>query len=277
MSVSPISKNSPEPDVRVERITPERAREYLGYNTHNRNLRNRVIMAYANDMRSGDWLWNGESIKFAADGALLDGQHRLAAIIEADVAVRTLVIRGLPNRTQETMDGGAKRKFSDVLKLRGEDHYTLLATSIRGIHMWESGVRNFNGSGSATNAQLLAVLDRHGWIRNGMSLVSRSGSNSGLPGKVGGLAWWLFTTIDPDDATYFFERLASDEGHHAGEPIYELRRAIKNSFSVRGERSATFLLAITVKAWNKYRAGETVGLLSYRPGGAKPEKFPEPR
>lgn len=277
MSVSPISKNAPEPDVKIERITPGKAREYLGFNTHNRSLRNRVVMAYANDMRAGDWLWNGESVKFAQDGTLLDGQHRLAAVVEADVPVRMLVIRGLPNRTQETMDGGAKRKFSDVLKLRGEKHWVALAASIRSIWYWESGGRRFDSAGSTTNAQLLACLDRNGWVREGMTIVIRASARSGLPARVGGLAWWLFNAIDAEDAADFFDRLSSDEDHHAGEPIHELRKAIRASRSVRGERSSTFLLAITIKAWNKYRAGDAVGVLTYRPGGARPEKFPEPQ
>ena len=51
---------------------------------------------------------------------------------------------------------------------------------------------------------------------------------------------------------------------------------VANSKNVRGERSQTYLLAITLKAWNAYRQGETVGLYRWRPGGAKPEAFPEP-
>ena len=66
-------------DVQLVEITPELAHEWLGFNTHNRNIRQRIVTAYAADMTGGDWQWNGESIKFAEDGTLLDGQHRLAA------------------------------------------------------------------------------------------------------------------------------------------------------------------------------------------------------
>ena len=277
MSTATVRSLDTAQDMRVEYITPEMAREFLGYNTHNRNLRDNIVNAYARDMLAGDWLWNGESIKFAADGTLMDGQHRLAAIIKAEITVKVLVIRGLPARVQETIDGGAKRKFADVLKLRGEKHYVTLATAVRGICLWETGRRSLNGGGSATNAQLLTTLEKHSWIREGMTAVNRASTTSGLPARVGGLAWWLFMSIDATDGEYFFERLSSDEDHHAGDPIHELRKTIDKSFSVRGERSVVYLLAVTIKAWNKYRAGESVGLLTFRPGGKNPESFPEPK
>ena len=266
-----------ENNIQVESITPEIAREYLGFNTHNRNLRSRVVAGYAADMIAGDWLWNGESLKFAVDGTLLDGQHRLAAIAEAGVTVKMLVIRGLPAGAQDTVDGGAKRKFSDVLNLRGEKNYISLATTVRGICAWESGERNARGALMTTNSQLLATLEKHPWVREGMATVQRVSTLSGLPVRVGGLAWWLFVQLDSDDANYFFDRLASDQAHQSGQPIYELRKAISASFSVRGERSANYLLAITIKAWNKYRDGEKVGQLRFRMGGASPESFPEPK
>lgn len=277
MNTSAVRSSNDEPDVRVELITPDRAREYLGCNTHNRNLRSAVVQSYAADMVAGDWLWNGESIKFDADGILVDGQHRLAAIVESDKAVRMLVIRDLGSRVQETVDGGVKRRFCDVLNLRGEKHYVTLATACRGVTLWETGGRYFSGGGQFTNAQMLATLEKYPWLREGMTTINRVARDSGLPARVGGVAWWLFMTIDPEDAEHFFERLCSDEDNHAGNPIFELRKSIARSFSTRGERSVVYLLAVTIKAWNKYRAGETAALLTFRPGGAKPEAFPEPK
>jgi len=271
-----VAMQTPDEPVRVEKITPELAHHYLGFNTHNRNLRSRVVSAYAADMKSGNWDWNGESIKFASDGTLLDGQHRLAAILEAGVTVPMLVIRGLPARTQETMDGGAKRKFADVLNLRGEKHYVTLAAAIRSITEWNDGGR-FSTNKAFTNAQLLATLEANPWIRDGLTTINLASSRGGLPARVGGLLWWLTQRIDTEDSDYFFERLSTDENHHSGEPIYELRKVLQNSTSVRGERSARFLAAVSIKAWNKYRDGESVGQLKFRSGGAKPETFPEPR
>lgn len=57
---------------------PDLAREYLP----------RVVTRYARDMAAGRWVMNGEPLILDPEGNLLDGRHRLAAVIEARVAVR---------------------------------------------------------------------------------------------------------------------------------------------------------------------------------------------
>lgn len=263
----------------VVEITPDMARDWLGFNTHNRPLRARVVAAYADDMRNGDWQWNGESVKFGEDGVLLDGQHRLAAIADADVTVRMLVVRGLPNYTQDTVDGGVKRKFSDVLLLRGERLAVGLAALIRRVAIWEStGMVAARANHAPTNAQMLQVLEKYPWLRELNASASLIATRCALPASIIGFCMWRFSSL-PDaeeDITFFFQRLGDFQGLAKGDAIYELRKAAENSRSVRGQRSEVFLAAITIKAWNAYRAGKPVGMLVFKSGGARPEKFPEP-
>lgn len=263
-------------DVEKVDVTPDLAREWLGYNTHNRRLRERVIRAYAADITAGAWRWNGESIKFAADGTLLDGQHRLAAIVAAETAVPMLVIRGLPKETQETIDGGAKRKFSDLLQLRGETSFVTLAAVTRRVSLWEMGVRRTGGNITTTNAQLLQTLEKYPDLRDIALAAGAVARTCALNGSTIGLCMWLFTRLDSEDSDFFFSRLADGQSLVSGDPVYELRRTAEASKSVRGERSEAYLIAITIKAWNAYRDGTKVGQLRFRPGGANPERFPEP-
>lgn len=263
----------------VEWISPDKAREYLGQNTHNRNLRSRVVRAYAEDIRNGDWQANGESIKFGVDGVLQDGQHRLAAIIEADTPLRVIVVRNLPAAAQDTIDTGAVRSFGDVLKLRGEDNYVKLAAMVRAVNNYERGSGGLGDTGvKSTNAQLLRTLEKYPWLRDGAVTVAAVQSKVSLPAQAGGLCWFLFTQIDYDDCEHFFTRLSSPEDQHKGDPIYALRAALLNSTDkgVRGTRNVRYLTALTIKAWNKFRDGEPLLVLNFRPGGAKPERFPEP-
>lgn len=266
----------------VTSVTPEIAREWLLRNTHNRNVRQRVVLAYAADMEAGNWQWNGESVKFAEDGTLLDGQHRLAAIAESGVTLSMLVVRGLPNQTQETVDGGAKRKFSDVLKLRGEAVPLVLAAIIRRVGMWDDGKRWVQGGGgyAPTNAQMLQVLEKYPWLRDLAQPAQNVAVHCGMPASIIGFGWWLFSMIDGEDISgdveNFFARLGDGQSLKKGDPVYELRRAVENSRSVRGQRSERYLTAIMIKAWNAYRDGAKVGLLTFRPGGEKPERFPLP-
>lgn len=270
-------KETRDGQVELVMVTPEVAHDWLGYNTHNRKLRDRVVNAYASDMKAGAWQWNGESIKFAKDGTLLDGQHRLAAVTVAEVSVPLLVVRGLSTETQDTVDGGAKRKFSDVLALRGEKFPVSLAAIVRRVYLWEAGVRKSGSALAPTNAQLLQTIEKYPEIRDIPAVAEHIARGCGLPSSVCGLGMWLFTRIDTGDADFFFNRLHDGQNLAKGDPIYELRKAVEQSRSVRGERSQTYLTAILIKAWNAYREGRNVGQLRFAPGGANPERFPEPR
>ena len=266
---------------RMQNVTPEQAAKWLERNTHNRKLRTHQVAAMVRDIQEGRWKWNGDSIKFAKDGTLLDGQHRLNAIVESGQPIEMLVIHGLDKATQATMDTGAKRSGADVLKLQGEKNYTVLAAALRSAILWDAGVRNMGGGNRVTtNGDLVDYLEAHPEMRNHVEAYNTLRRGLRLPASVGVTAIKLFTEIDAEDAKYFFERLASDEGHYRGEPIFEARRLLKEdeatTSNTRGGRTSTWKMAILIKSWNKYRNGETVKQLSYRPGGANREKFPEP-
>ncbi|AUH68485.1 hypothetical protein [Gordonia sp. YC-JH1] len=268
------------PNVSIETITPEIAERYLTKNTHNRNVREVRVNAYAADMENGDWKWNGEAIKFAEDGTLLDGQHRLHAIVRSGITVQMLVIRDLPKSTQHTMDTGANRKFSDVLKLRGEEHYVGLAAAVRGVYLWNQGFRTFGGGSrsSVSNSVLLHELDRNPWLRDVVPLLTRVSHNAFLPIQVSAAIFHACSNIEPDDATDFFEKLSHGIDQNVDQPIFTLAKLLqKNRSNTTGKLSSTYLAAVTVKSWNAYRAGETVGYLRFVPGGRNPEHFPEPK
>ena len=120
---------------KVETITPEIAKTMLGENVNNRRISRDNVNLFAREIRNGEWRFNGEAIKFGKDGRLLDGQHRLLAVIAADKPLTTLVIRGLEDETQQTMDSGKTRTLGDVLTLRGEKNSTQLASLARAVYL----------------------------------------------------------------------------------------------------------------------------------------------
>lgn len=266
----------------LEHITPQRAHHYLGFNTHNRNPRKRKIEAFARDMSAGRWMWNGAPIVFADDGTLLDGQNRLMAVIESGTAHDFLVVRGVDRQAQETMDTGTARKFSDALQLRGEPNAHQLAAAVRLVYLWQKGVRRFDGGQTiATLPELSRTLEDYPDVRDAIAPADRMRRAIRIPASAGALCCWLFQRIDLEDAEHFYGRVCSAEGHFSGEPIYALRASIlrataSTGTSHRSHLNPTLVVALTIKAWNKYRLGERVELLRFRPGGANPEKFPEP-
>lgn len=98
------------------RITPEIAEKWLQKNTCNyRNLKPTKVALYAREMKDGRWEENGEAIKFYSDGTLFDGQHRLAAIVQAGVPVNMLVIWGI-KKDVRACDIGSPRSSMQILK-----------------------------------------------------------------------------------------------------------------------------------------------------------------
>ena len=103
-----------EPTIDIVDLTPAEAEAMLSHNTRNRNVRVNDVAGYARDMLAGDWQFTAEPIKFDTDGVLIDGQHRLLALVAAgkespDIAVKVIVVRNLEPEAQEALDTGISR------------------------------------------------------------------------------------------------------------------------------------------------------------------------
>jgi len=104
----------------VVKVTPEMAIKWLDCNTHNRPIRQAKVEKFARDMKEGRWLLTHQGVLFADDGTLLDGQHRLWAVVESHTTVEFEVTRGADAKVQEVIDLGERRTERDILTLRGE-------------------------------------------------------------------------------------------------------------------------------------------------------------
>ena len=101
----------------VEMITPEIASKYLAMNGENqRKIRSRTVQQYAIDMATGNWILNGESLIFDSNGNLKNGQHRLNAVIQANVSVPMMVIRGIDSDVT-SFDYGLRRRLNQEMNV----------------------------------------------------------------------------------------------------------------------------------------------------------------
>ena len=115
----------------VETINSAKAAELLQGNTRNRALNKRAVARYADQMRQGHWLIGNDAICIAADGTLLNGQHRLNAVIEADVELQMLIRHGVSPDEIKAMDQGAKRQAADIATLAGHEMSRSRCTQLR--------------------------------------------------------------------------------------------------------------------------------------------------
>jgi hypothetical protein len=266
-----------QPTVEIIDVTPEMAHDWLSKNPNNRNLRKTVTESYARDMAAGHWVLNGETLKIADSGQLLDGQHRLSAVIAADTTVPMIVVRNMPISVMPTVDAGAKRTYSDALKLQGEENTSVLAAVTRRAVLWARGYRTKTGSVSPTALEMNEFLEEHRRLRSSAEIAVKLAARSLLPSSIMGLCHWLFSDLDPDDAAWFLARLADGDGLAADDPIAALRNRIVKMRVGGGRVNETDALALIILAWNAHRSGETRSKLQLPRGGLTPENFPEPR
>lgn len=263
-------------------VTPRLAKQLLNQNRKNRTLSATDLAKIKESMVRGEWELNGEAIKIAKDGCILDGQHRLIASAETDTTFETLIVYGLENETQETMDTGKPRTVANILSMRGYTKTNILAAFVTAVIRSERwGIRGAVASGNnrltVTPKQVTDRLTEEPELVNVTHIV-RPVAKIGLTGKVAGLLYYEFSKISHEDTEYFFNKLASGEALERGNPILTLRNtliAIKSDSAARALDQA-YIAALAIKAWNKYRAGQQLSRLSFRMGGANPESFPEP-
>lgn len=265
----------------VVTVTPEIARKLLEQNTRNRRVSKGNYAKVLEAMSAGEWELNGEAIKIARNGQILDGQHRLLVCAENDIPFQTLIVFGLESDTQDTMDTGKSRTAADVLSIEGYQNTVALASTVVAIIRDERwGLKNAtttaNQAYAVTPKQVLARVKEEPSLED-LTRFAHTVSKCGLSRKIAGLLFYHFSKIDSDDAQFFFESLRDGVGMERGNPIHTLREHLLSLKSnQRGVLNANYMAAVTIKAWNKFRLGEECKQLKYRPGGANPERFPEP-
>lgn len=266
----------------VVTITPRLARQLLEQNTGNRKFSPTNLAKVKTVMERGEWTLNGEAVKISKSGRILDGQHRLRAAVETETTFETLLVYGLEDEAQETMDSGKSRTLADILSIRGYKSATATAAITLAIirsEMWSIRAAVAGGANAytVTNRQALDRLEREATIADIPKIIAPV-RKVGMSGKTAGLLYYVFSGISSEDADHFFEKLTTGADMDRGDPILTLRNLlIAARYQARGEINQTYIAAVTIKAWNRYRAGEGSTQLRFRVGGANPETFPEPR
>lgn len=144
----------------IVNITPEMAREMLALNIeNNRRINKERVAMYANAMRDGEWTLTHQGIAFNEDGKLVDGQHRLQAVVNSGATVKMMVTRDVPMNQGElfNIDMGQGRTFTAQLRLAGINQG--IYDDVSAIAL--SYLRNKCGVRRTTFNFLMAYIDKH--------------------------------------------------------------------------------------------------------------------
>lgn len=285
MPDTPTNGSHAPPTAEVMTVTPPLAARWIELNTHNRPLKQQFVTDLANRMLRGEWQLNGEAVKLSLTDQILDGQHRLWALVEAsqtdpDVHIETFVIFGLPPETQDSMDSGLKRSLADVLSMHGETGATNLAATLNRLHIWELGesALRYAGRSRLSAPQALAMLEANPDIRDAIRVAGRISRRLSYALSVTLIAPCLyrFHALDERDSVAFWNQVSTGENLQRHDPVYELRQAIFKNAQRQQKWPPLVMHALIIKAWNAFREGRQVQLLTWRAGGSRPEPFPEP-
>jgi hypothetical protein len=272
------------PTLRIEVIilTPERARAMVhDLSEDQRRARAHRVDKLAAKILAGKWRLNGATVVLDNNNRVVDGQHRLLAVIKANLPIAIILVRGVED-VFGTIDDTLPRSAEDWLRklVAGEANARQISAAIAWCWRYES--RMMARGGTPTLDQQVAYLTANpGLIESYRKLLAWK------IGRVGRSLYPLLTFThyqcakrSPAQADAFFESVAS--GRDMSGAAHALReRFLTERNKVERTKTPYWALGATIlKAWNYYRAGiEELNYnhMRFRTGGDAPEAFPVAR
>lgn len=268
------------PTSTIETITPSMARKMLEKNTMNRPVNNDNLDALAKEMVRKNFYLTGESIKIAKDGTLLDGQHRLMAIVKSGLAVKMFIIRGLENDSFKYMDTGRTRQASDVLAIEGVKNATKIAAMVKFVvnfkrgHYSASSAGKTRGKFKLTNADVSEFVAKHKRSLEDSYGFGFAKGRRLISGVVVASLHYIFKAINEREADIFINQLVEGTGLTKESPIFMCREKFILDNRSKRKMPPKEKLALICKAWNLFRTNKKVTILKW---DMNKEAFPMPK
>lgn len=263
-----------------ERVSPRIAQDWLNrHNDRNRRIRASHVVTLARAMEHDRWLENGVPIAFSESGRLLDGQHRLHAVIKSGRAQWFSIVRGLPDSAYDTFDQGSVRTTADLLDARGEVSTPTLAAAARLLLIYRQTGHFGELRPAPSRDEIIRHVAAEPELRESIAIAKPWQQQLRV------MAPSLFTVLyhlcaekSIEDATHFFGCWATGLGFTGpDDPIYILRQRFDRDALLQQQiaRLRDIQAALVFRAWNAARTGQRMKLLRWNPSNNEP--FPTPQ
>ena len=252
----------------IERITPARAEELLANNSNNRHLRKSKVSTYALQMQAGFWRADSnDAILVAEDGELLNGQHRLHAVVEAGIPVNMAIRYGASKDIYPVLDQGLARTTADFLDVPNKNVVTGAARSMAAVKhgaRLASALQGKMTGGSATvpNEWVFAEVDENSEEYQQAVMYARRFRNAVGKCRIAIVTFSIVFSkyLDPSsEITEFLDDVCSKRPESDASVVLKetlLRRNAKNVFT-----GAKDLTAIILYAYEKYQTGSEATII----------------
>lgn len=265
-----------QPQMKMFDVTPAVARQWLDRNIGNRPITTSAVNRYARDMIGGKWRMTGDPIRFSKTGKLIDGQHRLTAIVKTGVTVSCVVMTGLDDEIFDVIDTGRSRSKSDVLVIEHGlpvETSKLLSSSAALAYSYVNELYSFKPN--VTNKDLSDFIRDNPDLINATQHVREAVPHESPAPKAVAVAFYYFASkLDQTLADRFIERFMVGAVDGANDNLLHLRNACFNARACRRPIRPSDLMWRLIKIWNSERRGKPIAYFS-NTGVRNGEAFPK--
>lgn len=267
----------------IRLITPAEARRMLSAKSEtgivNRPIHKNTLRRYIGEMQRGQWVLQYEPIILSRSGFVLDGQHRLSAVVECDTPQWFLVVSGVDESLMAKIGTGDRRSPGDALAMAGHINTNTLASILRLIYTYKKtrSCRRLP-SDSIELHEMIDLAEKYPNADEAASYAVAHKKYQIAQQSIVGAMWYLLGEISTDNRNEFFARLMTGTNLSEDSPIYVLRERLigiakaRDGKSLSSYESQEAICAFFIKGWNAYREGNTIRILRYKKG----ESFPVP-
>jgi hypothetical protein len=261
---------------RIVLLTPEIALNWLKRNSHNRSFSRDSARLLAAEMDHGYWHENGEAIIFDTHGILIDGQHRLQAVLGSGHEYHVPVITGIQALVRPTVDTGKKRSGAQNLQMAGVKNASTLAAALT---LWKGylahDLRAMTHPGSASPEQRTTIprimedLEQYPELRVAVqrSIALRPGGQgrSLISTSESALVWQaiIHSGTTQERAEEFLGSVLSGFNLSEGNPIIALRRRLIDQMGTGLKMDKKERIALILKTWQLWSTGQKRKVLKW--------------
>lgn len=256
-------------------VDPETATGWLSNRRKNRNINEAHVAFLSEQMERGEFVVSGETVVFNDKGEVMDGQHRLSAVVKSGKIITMLVVWGVPDRYFEVLGQGKSRNATDALSIAEHKNSGLLASVARlSLRYTDTGfVTKFT---RPSIGQITKIVEENTSMADSCHFVAgnREVRNLMPPSAAAFSHWKISQSSSAEEATQFMLKIATPSGMESSDPRFALNRMFTNlklrgnPFGNHPERHITLVF----KTWNLWLAGRKVSIIALRDG----EEFPVP-
>jgi hypothetical protein len=206
-----------------------------------------------------------EFIKIGKSGTILDGHHRLKAVIKADMPVEFQVVFDVDDSVFSVLDTGKSRNASDVFRISGITHNACIPPIISMYHYLKKNKKaGMQKNEKLTNAQILEIYQSNEsfWqeITRKTLVFYNAFSKVLTPSVIGGFLSHLSLYSDKVVAEKFMKQLTTGANIENGTILLLRDKLIADKISVK-KMTLTYKYAIIIKCWNFFRQNISVKVL----------------